>query len=305
MSTVPSATAPSATSSSLWNNKNYFLLAGAGLSLVLFIAYRYFYRTPMDKRPSLDLTQRLLRAQFPLSANVNPKFPSEVSGIIRISLDNAGVPRNRNPLEFIFIEYTRQGKTFSLPMTVAGKEAEAYLRHLPYGEKVELRFKYENNQTAGLILKVDQPFGIYEIYIDKGNFKVDSHPETPPQKMNELSFPDCNADNPLALSINPSKLEPLRTNYSRPENHYYFVNTTHKVHVLFFEIVGQALVGNPLELRLVVPIAVFPGITVTFPRGFLRTCWEHTYRSTHGNEPPRNPKLWIMGILDTAAPDQS
>jgi hypothetical protein len=304
MSTVPSATAPSETSSSLWNIKNYLLLAGVGI--VVYITYRYFSRESIVYRYEAHTDNRpdFIKTHFPHCTNINPTFPSEVPGIIRISLENLSLPNPRNPLELIFIEYTHDGKTFSMPMTVVGNEAEAYVRHLPYDEEVDLQFKYQHSQTAGLKLKVDQTFGIYQIYIEGGNWKVDSHPETPPQVVDKLNF-DYTADASLSLSIDSSKLQidpsPRRI---KPESYYQLTNTTSKVHVLFLEIIGQNLVANPLELRLVIPITVFPQSAIALPQGFLKTCWEHTYRSTHGKEPPSNPKLTIMDILDTAAPDQ-
>lgn len=303
MSTVPSATAPSATSSSLWNIKNYLLLAGVGI--VVYITYRYFSRESIVYRYEAHTDNRpdFIKTHFPHCTNINPMFPSEVPGIIRISLENLSLPKPRNPLELIFIEYTHDGKTFSMPMTVVGNEAEAYVRHLPYSEEVELQFKYQNIQTAGLKLEVDQTFGIYQIYIEGGNWKVDSHPEIPPQVVDKLNF-DSDVDAPLSLSINSSKLETVRSNHTQPASYYYFANTTSKMHVLFLEIIGQNLVANPRELRLVIPITVFPQSATALPQGFLKTCWEHTYRSTHGKEPPSNPKLTIMDIVATAASDQ-
>lgn len=300
MTTVPSATVPSATSF-LWNNKNYLLLAG-GLGVILFIAYRYFNReTSNNKTP--DLTHRLIAAQFPQCANVKPKSASEVSGIIRINLLNAGVPLPRNPLDLLVIEYTHKGKTFSMPMTILEREAEAYVRHLPSGEDIHLQFKYQNTQPAGLTLKVDQKFGIYEIYIEEGNWKVDFHPETPPIDWRRLDN-RYDADTSLALSISPPKLDTdTETRIIKPESHYYLTNTTQKVHILFFEIAGYIMNRQTEDLRLVVPIAVLPATTIIFPKGFLRASWEHTYQSTHGKKPPSNPRLTILGILDTAAPD--
>lgn len=301
MSTVPSATAPSAPFF-LWNNKNYLLLAGLGI--VLLIVFRYFNSktSTANRPPSADLSQRLVTT-FPYSANVNPMFPSEVPGIVRISLENLGLSKSRNPLEFIFIQYAHQGKFFFLPMTMLEHEAEAYLRHLPYGEKVYLQFQYKREYVAGLNLKVDQKFGIYQIYIENRDWKADSRPETPLQTGHKLNF-DHNADDSLSLSINSSKLEPVDSKYITQESYYRFKNATQKVHVLFFEIVGQALVASPRDLRLIVPITVLPG-TITLPQGFLWTCWENTFRTTHGSEPPRDPRLTIVDILDTAAPDPS
>jgi hypothetical protein len=300
MSTVPSATAPSAPSF-LWNNKNYLLLAGLGI--VLLIVFRHFNSktSTANRLPSADLSQRLVTT-FPYSANVNPMFPSEVPGIIRINLENLGLSKSRNPLEFIFIQYAYQGKYFFLPMTVKGNEAEIYLRHLPYGEKVYLQFQYKKEYVAGLYLNVDQKFGIYQIYIEGGDWKAVALPETPLQAVKKLDS-DLDADTTLSLSIK-SKLKIVDSKYITQEHHYRFKNTTQKIHVLFFEIAGLTAAADPKDLRLVVPITVLPG-TITLPQGFLRTCWEQTFRSTHGREPPHDPQLTIVAILDTAAPDPS
>ncbi len=166
---------------------------------------------------------------------------------------------------------------------------------------MHLQFKYQGRVLAKLELNVDQKFGIYQLYIEGGVWKSDSHPETPHKAVGKWNF-DFDADNSLSLSINNSaKVEEVPSRYITQEKHYIFANTTQKVHVLFFEITGVS-VNDMSNLRLVVPITVFPG-TITLPQGFLRTSWEHTFRTTHGREPPPSPRLTIASVLDTAAPD--
>lgn len=303
MSTVPSATAPSATPSTLWNNKNYLILAGLGIA-VLSIAYYFFNRrAPVDNRPPpADLSQRLITAHFPKCANVNQMFiRGDAQGSIKINLENLGIFKSRNPFEVIFIEYVHRGKTVSQPMNMLEFEAEAYLRYLPYGEKVHLQFKYQGKVLEQHLI-VSETFAIYEIYIKNGSWIAEPHPETPHKAMGQWHF-DFDADNSLSLSINnSSKVEEVPSRFVTQEKYYIFENTTQKVHVLFFEIAGLTAYGDTNEQRLVVPITVFPG-GIALPQGFLRTSWEHTFRTIHGREPPPNPRLTIASVLDTAAPD--
>jgi len=306
MSAVPSTTAPASRLATLWNNKNYFLLAGLGL--VLLIAYRYLNRkTPIDSRPPPpDLPQRSIARVFPHCGNALQILPFDkvAQGIIRINLKDLGLV-SKNPLDPVVIECRYNGSSFfSMPMSGLAT-LEAYIPHLPHAEKIFVYFSHQQQIFGGVELSVDQVMGIYEIYIENSGWKIESHPEALPTEVAVWPLPPYNADDALALSITNNSPDPTNASRTRPikaESHYSIQNTTHKVHLIFFEIAGKLDGAYVMDLRFVVPLAVFPG-TTTLPQRFLRTCWEHTFRTVHGKEPPVNPRLDIMRTVDCFAAD--
>ncbi len=316
MSSIHSATAHSTSSSFLWHNKTYLALAAlAGIAVL--IAYRFFLKNgedlsqaPRTKRhpdpePTVDLSKRLITSLFPACANAKQEFTFNqfAQGIIRVNLNDLQLPSSSNSFDLIHIRWTDGSTVFCQPMT-PGTSLQAFIADLPYGKEIKLEFLYQTQTRAEVTITVDQAMGIYEIYKEAAEWKVESHPEN--QLIREglqYDLSSSKVDSPLSILIHNVHTMGFRDipKSVKEDSYFSFENTSDKTHVLFFQIASSDALFSTQNQNLVIPIAILPKTTIILPKNFLRACWQFTLYSIHGISAPSNSNLFLSSLQDTRA----
>lgn len=323
MAAVTSATAPSvspsySSSSSLWNNRIVIiggLAACAGLVL-LYLARRFLSgsKETQNQQP-VD--------QAPLKAAEKKKEPliSSAAGIVIMSTHTSSVPYLLDrPL---FIEHS-SGKVIKAIFTHAQKDSSyihaAYIDNLPTG-KVEAKIfqsdavisHLNGKQTNSLMnpayvkLEIKDEMCIYTItgIGTKNNIEISRTPKPLSEKVNDpYKMANHKIETPLAISISSDGT--LSHDLDPSGKHYTIENSTDKIYILFFKILGREADIIEGEQQISVPIVILPNEKKQVSQKQFLDGWRCAYANwTFANHPKQfrsmysiTPQLELVSIQD-------
>jgi hypothetical protein len=307
MSTVSSATAPSVgpsyvpTSSSLWNNRIVIiggLAACAGL-ILLFLARRYF-------SGSKDIQSK------PTALESKPTG----AGIVIMSTHTSSVPYLLDrPL---FIEHssgTLIKAIFTHVQTDSSFNHVAFIDALPLGETVDAEIfqsdavisHLNQKQPQSLMnhayvkLEVKDEMCIYTItgIGTKNNIEISRTPKPLPEKVNDpYKMANHKIETPLAISISSDGT--LRYDLDPSGKDYTIENSTDKIHILFFKILGREADIIEGEQQISVPIVVLPKEKKQVSQKQFLDGWRCAYANWFRSTYSITPQLELVSIQDMA-----
>jgi hypothetical protein len=304
MSTVPSATAGSKTLSHLmtqisrWNTRTVFMIAGvagAGLAVLLVLAYRHFFQQGQKIPPHLSPDPKRFVAFDKCAVQTLP-FDQCAPGII--SIDTKYLQNLNSSEVFVQCYYHESdgspNRFFSQPLP-AGPIGKVFVSGLPYQKEMTVTLFHINKTLARATFTVDRAMGEYRIVPNGAEWKVKSDPCSLPEFKQLLNINQTDPDEPLSISIKPDGEFTLAS--TSVEKCLLLQNASQMTHIVFFKIFG---VGPSYAETIVVPIVIPPGNQL-LPISFLRGAWIET-SIILSKSTTLSPELVLHYIQDSVIP---